>query len=62
ISSAEFDTVGGLIMEKLGRLPRPGDRVSTDACAFQVLRMAGRRVGTVRLTLTAPAATDRRDG
>lgn len=62
ISSEEFDTVGGLIMEKLGRLPRPGDRVSTDACAFQVLRMAGRRVGTVRLTLTPAVGTTRRDG
>ncbi len=59
ISSDEFDTVGGFIMEKLGRLPRPGDRVDAGTCAFQVLRMAGRRVGTVRLTVAAgPAGRD----
>lgn len=60
ISSDEFDTVGGFVMERLGRLPRPGDRVVTDACEFQVLRMAGRRVGTVRLTVAAgkPAGRD----
>ena len=49
--SDEYDTVGGFIMERLGRLPRTGDEVALDDCTFRVLRMAGRRVGTVRLTV-----------
>jgi putative hemolysin len=51
LHSDEYDTVGGFIMERLGRLPRTGDEVALDDCTFKVLRMAGRRVGTVRLTV-----------
>ena len=51
LHSDEYDTVGGFVMERLGRLPRTGDEVVLDDCTFRVLRMAGRRVGTVRLTV-----------
>jgi CBS domain containing-hemolysin-like protein len=51
LHSDEYDTVGGFIMEQLGRLPRTGDEVALADCTFRVLRMAGRRVGTVRLTV-----------
>jgi putative hemolysin len=51
LHSEEYDTVGGFVMERLGRLPRTGDVVALDDCSFHVLRMAGRRVGTVRLTV-----------
>jgi len=55
LSSSEFDTVGGFIMERLGRLPRTGDELVHEGFALSVLRMAGRRVGTVRLTpVSAP--------
>ena len=43
------DTVGGLVMEKLGRLPRSGDYVELAEHLIRVNRMAGRRVGTVTI-------------
>ena len=44
----EFDTVGGLVMMVLGRLPKTGDSVDYAGARFVVERMDGRRVATVR--------------
>jgi putative hemolysin len=63
LSSEEFDTVGGFLMERLERLPRTGDELTHGGVVFRVLRMAGRRVGTVRLTpLSPPAEEPPREG
>jgi len=45
----EFDTVGGLVMTGLGRLPVPGDVVGYAGARFEVEQMDGRRVGLVRI-------------
>lgn len=44
-------TVGGYVMELLGRIPRAGDRVDDEVYTFEVLRMAGRRVGALRVAV-----------
>lgn len=44
------DTVNGYVMELLGRLPRAGDVAEDDAYRFQVIKMAGRRIGALRVT------------
>lgn len=41
------DTMGGYVMEKLGRIPRAGDKVGGKGWELEVLKMAGRRVGTL---------------
>ncbi len=46
----DFDTIGGLVMAELGRIPQPGDRVSDEGWAIEVRSMEGRRVGEVELT------------
>ena len=43
----EYDTVGGLIIRKLGRLPKRGEIVILDNMRFQVLRADSRRVHTL---------------
>ncbi|HKP16781.1 MAG TPA: hemolysin family protein, partial [Gemmatimonadaceae bacterium] len=47
----EFDTVGGLVMMVLGRLPRTGDSVDYAGARFIVEHMDGRRVAEVRARL-----------
>jgi putative hemolysin len=47
-------TLGGLVMEKLGRIARPGDRVVVGTAAIQVERMVGRRIETVIAIPVAP--------
>ena len=49
VQSENADTIGGYVMERLGRLPRAGDVVTDEALRFHVIKMAGRRVGAVRL-------------
>jgi CBS domain containing-hemolysin-like protein len=46
--STDYTTLGGYIFGALGRLPKPGDRLTVEGGAFEVLAMEGRRVGAVR--------------
>jgi magnesium and cobalt transporter len=48
-SDAEYDTVGGLVMHELGRLPRKGETLALDGMRFTVLKADRRRVHSVRL-------------
>ena len=43
-------TAGGVVMEKLGRLPQTGDRVEWRGCGLEVLDMDGRRVDKLLVT------------
>lgn len=45
--SDEFDTVGGLVIHELGRLPKRGEVVSLEGMRFQILRADSRRVHTL---------------
>jgi magnesium and cobalt transporter len=50
LSEAEgVDTVAGLLMKQLGRLPRRGESLSIDGFEFRVLRADRRRVDTLRV-------------
>jgi magnesium and cobalt transporter len=47
-----FDTVGGLVLHELGRLPRKGDTFRVRDLEFRVLRADRRRVEALRVTTT----------
>lgn len=47
-----YDTVAGLVMDRLGRIPVDGDRVSVAGVEIRVVSMDRRRVATVELRLT----------
>jgi putative hemolysin len=44
---AEYQTVGGMVMDTLGRVPTEGDRFEWEGYSFEVLDMDGRRVDKV---------------
>ena len=48
---ADYQTVGGMVMDVLGRVPVAGDRFEWEGYSFEVLDMDGRRVDKV---LVAP--------
>lgn len=50
LDDAEFDTIGGYIMGRLGRVPQAGDAVEVDGCYLRVESMDGRRVDRVLVT------------
>lgn len=52
LSDQEVDTIGGLISNKIGRIPSVGDAVIIDGINFSVEKIAGRAVASVLLTTT----------
>lgn len=48
-SDEEFDTIGGLIMNTLGHLPKRGERVQLGGFSFKILRADGRRVHLIQV-------------
>ncbi|OQA33623.1 MAG: Magnesium and cobalt efflux protein CorC [Betaproteobacteria bacterium ADurb.Bin341] len=56
-SDEEFDTVGGLILRHLGRVPKRNESIDIDGIRFQVLRADSRRLYTLLVT-PPPAPPD----
>jgi len=50
LSDDEFDTVAGLVMKQLGRLPRRGETLQLADCEIKVMRFDRRRIDMLRLT------------
>jgi putative hemolysin len=44
-----WDTVGGLMLDLVGRVPDPGDSVEVDGFRLTALDVRGRRIGRVRI-------------
>ncbi len=49
LSDADYDTVGGLLMQELGRLPRRGETLDFAGLRFKVLRGDRRRLHTLEV-------------
>jgi magnesium and cobalt transporter len=49
-SDEEFDTIGGLVLHELGRMPRRGETVSIGGLELKVQRADRRRIETLRVT------------
>lgn len=50
IQAEDVDSVGGLIVTELGRMPSVGDQVAVDGIRLKVLSVNGRRIKKVRVT------------
>jgi magnesium and cobalt transporter len=60
-SDAEYDTIGGLLMQEFGRLPRRGETIEVGELEFRVVRADRRRIDLLRVitpTDIAPPAAD----
>ena len=55
----DFDTIGGMVVNKFGHLPKSGEEVSIDRFRFKVLHSDSRRVHLLRVELieTTPASS-----
>jgi putative hemolysin len=45
----EFDTLGGLVYDRLGKVPAIDDEIHVDSCLIRVMSTEGRRIKKVRL-------------
>jgi len=51
LPEGEFDTVAGLVMKQLGRMPRRGESVMLGMFEFRVMRTDRRRIDSLRVTI-----------
>ncbi len=49
-SGQDFDTIGGVIMSRFGRVPKRGEQISFDNLTFKVLRADSRRLHLLQVT------------
>ena len=49
LSDEEYDTIGGLVMHELGRLPRRGEKIDFDGFEFAVTKADRRRIDTLQV-------------
>lgn len=57
LDNVDADTVGGYVLETLGRIPAPGDEFEVGTYTMRVTEMDGLRVASVLLVPTDKAAT-----
>ena len=53
-SDEEFHTIGGLVLQGFGRLPKRGDATTIDNFRFKVVRADSRRIYTLQVERLAP--------
>jgi CBS domain containing-hemolysin-like protein len=53
IEKDDFDSIGGFIVNELGRMPSVGDEVQVNGLTLRVLSVTGRRIKKVRATKVA---------
>jgi len=53
-SDEEFDTVGGLVLNQFGYLPKPGEVVTFGGFTFKILHSDRRRLHLLELTMAPP--------
>jgi magnesium and cobalt transporter len=52
-SDDEYDTIGGMLLQRFERVPKRGDRVTIDDFSFEILRADSRRVHAILVTRAA---------
>ena len=58
LSEEEFDTIGGIITNKFGRLPKRNETVSFEGFTFHVTHADNRRLHTVRMAIDSEDSTE----
>jgi putative hemolysin len=56
--SGEFETLGGFVMSRLGRIPEVGDITDWEGRRFEVVDMDGRRVDRVLVSVAQPSTAE----
>lgn len=52
LSDEDYDTIGGLVMHELGRLPRRGEKLTFDGFGLRVVKADKRRIDTLQVRRT----------
>ncbi len=56
-----YDTIGGLVFHRLGRIPRAGEEIAVDGVKVKVLESTRRRINRVGIEMLPPAESPAED-
>ena len=59
ITDPHCETIGGIIADRLERVPRPGDQLTIDGFRFKVLRADDRQAKVLLVERAPKAASDK---
>ncbi len=59
LADGEYDTVGGLVYDRLGKIPVVGDKIEVDGLSITVLSTAGKRIKKVKMRVEPAPAPER---
>lgn len=59
LSDKEFDTIGGLVINKCGRLPKNGESITIEDFDFTVIRADSRRLHLLKVERAKPGIIER---
>jgi putative hemolysin len=59
LESDDFETIGGLITGKAGRIPAKGDVIEFDSLTCQVIERTRTKINKIRISLTHPEDADK---
>ncbi|MGH8800475.1 MAG: HlyC/CorC family transporter [Casimicrobiaceae bacterium] len=54
LSDEDFDTIGGLVLQSFGRLPKRGETTTIEKFRFRVIRADSRRIYTLQVEKLSP--------
>lgn len=60
-SDDEFDTIGGIITNKFGRLPTRNEKISFEGFIFHIVHADNRRLHSIRMTFDAKKSVSKND-
>lgn len=62
LTNGEYDTVGGLVYNRLGKIPVVGDEITVDGVSIAVLSTAGKRIKKVKVAVASTDAAEPGNG
>ncbi len=60
LGDGEYDTIGGLVYDRLGKIPVVGDKIDLEGISITVLSTAGKRIKKVKMRVEAETASAHR--
>lgn len=58
LGQGDYDTVAGLVLERMGYIPRPGEKCRWDGCVLEIVDMDGNRIDKVLVTIEPESGSE----
>ena len=58
LEEGEYDTVAGLVLERLERIPKPGERIQENGASIEVLAASPHRIQSLKIRVSGERAGD----